>query len=272
MAGQAVQSRAVHTVREGARKLRDDRIAVEEPLEIRLAHGEAAAQSLSITMRTPGDDLNLAVGFLYGEGLIRSRADVAGVRHCGTTGNVVRVDTSASAPPPTERNARSFYASSSCGVCGKTSIEAVTSLLPIQRVNETGQIAGTVLGELPARLRAAQSSFEQSGGLHGVGLFDFQGQLLSVKEDVGRHNAMDKMVGSCLQSGDLPLHGRVLLLSGRASFELIQKAMAAGAPIVVAIGAPSSLAIELAEAANMTLVGFLKPQSYNIYAGAERIV
>jgi len=272
MTGQAVELRTVCTLHGVLRAERQDSIAVEEPLEIRLAHGGLpGAEPLSITMRTPGDDLNLAAGFLYGEGLIRHRGDLTGVQHTGQSGNVVRVDTAAQAPHPGARNARNFYASSSCGVCGKASIEAVTSLLPIQAVGGAGQVSAQVLGELPERLHAAQTVFHRSGGLHGVGLFDLQGRLLDLKEDVGRHNALDKLVGQALRDGALPWQDRVLLLSGRASFELIQKAMAAGASIVAAIGAPSTLAIDLAAAAGVTLVGFLKAESLNVYTGAQRI-
>jgi len=249
-----------------------DAVAVEEPLEIRLAvAGGGEARSLAITMRTPGDDLHLAAGFLFAEGLIRSAADIAELRHCGNTGNVVRVDTVSGAPQPGERSARNFQATSSCGVCGKASIEAVTSLLPINTVTSTARVSAQQLEQLPQRLRISQSLFTASGGLHAVGLFSTSGELQSLHEDVGRHNAMDKLVGHCVLESRVPLSDAVLLLSGRASFELLQKAMAAGVPIVASIGAPSSLAIELAVTAGITLVGFLRPQSFNVYTGAERI-
>jgi FdhD protein len=249
-----------------------DSVAAEEPLEIRLAAaGSDDAQSLAITMRTPGDDLCLAAGFLFAEGLLRDASDIASLRHCGSTGNVVRIDTVAGAPLPGARSNRNFQSTSSCGVCGKASIEAVTSLLPVSTVQAGGSVDALRLRSMPQRLRDAQKLFAASGGLHAVGLFDTDGSLQSLHEDVGRHNAMDKLIGHSLLERRLPLSQHVVVLSGRASFELLQKAMAAGAPIVAAIGAPSSLAIDLAQRAGITLIGFLRPQSFNVYCGAERI-
>ena len=249
-----------------------DSVVVEEPLEIRLAAaGSRDAQSLAITMRTPGDDLCLAAGFLFAEGLLRHADDIADLRHCGNAGNVVRIDTIAGAPLPGERSARNFQSTSSCGVCGKASIEAVTSLLPISTVDPAGSVEAARLRTMPQQLRDAQKLFAASGGLHAVGLFTTDGSLLSLHEDVGRHNAMDKLIGHCLLEHRLPLSRHVVVLSGRASFELLQKAMAAGAPIVAAIGAPSSLAVELAQKSGITLIGFLREQSFNVYCGAERV-
>jgi FdhD protein len=222
-------------------------------------------------MRTPGNDPDLAVGFLYGEGLLREPRDVIDARHCGPSGNVVRVTVRADLPLDLDRLNRNFYTTSSCGVCGKASIEAVTASAGIRRVSSDLVVRESVLRVMPDTLRAAQAGFAETGGMHAVGLFTGEGELAAIREDVGRHNAMDKLVGAELMSGTLPWGQRVLLLSGRASFELIQKAMMAGAPVVAAIGAPSTLAVELAEAAGITLVAFLRSGGCNVYCHAARV-
>jgi FdhD protein len=252
---------------------RTDTVAVEEPLEIRLARaGETGpGKAISITMRTPGHDAELAVGFLYGECIIRKGEDVAGTRSCGPTGNVMRVELLPHVALDLARLERNFYTSSSCGVCGKASIEAVMNGAPITRIPIGQRIDPAVLGGLPGKLRAAQETFASTGGLHGVGLFDLAGELQAVYEDVGRHNALDKLVGARFLASALPLTDCIVLLSGRASFELLQKAMLAGVPLVTAIGAPSSLAIELAEAAGITLVAFLREHTFNVYSHPERL-
>jgi FdhD protein len=252
-----------------------DRVAVEEPLEIRLAHaGEhGAGRAVSVTMRTPGQDPDLAAGFLFGEGLLQGPADLVAIRPCGTSGNVVRVELAAGVAFDPASLERHFYTSSSCGVCGKSSIEAV--LRTVRRGQPPGlprfTVSSAVLATLPDRLQQAQDVFATTGGLHAAGLFTADGRLLRCSEDVGRHNAVDKLVGAALRAGELPLHGRLLMLSGRASFELLQKAMLAGLPLVAAIGAPSSLAIELAEHAGITLVGFLRGTRFNVYSNPQRI-
>jgi FdhD protein len=273
MTSAAIQSRTVHTVRGGTRHERDDCVAVEEPLEIRLAlAGEPGnGRAVSITMRTPGFDAELAAGFLYGEGIIRRREDVAGIGPCGNSGNVIRVDVRPSAAPDLARLERNFYTSSSCGVCGKASIDAVLATVPEQSVDSDLEVDAGLLPSLADRARRAQRTFEETGGLHAASLFDAKGELLRSFEDVGRHNAMDKLVGSLWLEDRLPASEHLLLLSGRASFELLQKAMAAGIPVVVAMGAPSSLAVELAERAGIMLVGFLRAQSYNVYSHPERL-
>ena len=250
-----------------------DEVAIEEPLEIRVAKvgEEGMGRALSVTMRTPGHDHDLAAGFLHGEGLVSASADLVGIRHCGPTGNVVRVELAATTPLDLSQLDRHFYTTSSCGVCGKSSIEAVMHSLKLRRVTVEGTIAASVLESLPAKLRAAQSVFDSTGGLHGAGLFTFDGQLLACAEDVGRHNALDKLLGAQLRAGRLPLGPNVIMLSGRASFELLQKSMAAAAPVVAAVGAPSSLAIELAEQAGITLIGFLREGKLNIYTHRERV-
>jgi FdhD protein len=268
---------SIDALRDAGNTHRADAIAVEEPLEIRLLKAGSTdnggtGRSISITMRTPGNDSELAVGFLHGEGMLRQPADVLDVRPCGPTGNVIRVTVRADLPLDLERLARNFYTTSSCGVCGKTSIEAVTNSAGMRRVASDLVVRESVLRGLPARLRSAQAGFAETGGMHAVGLFDAAGELLASREDVGRHNAMDKLVGAALLNGDLPWRQRVLLLSGRASFELLQKAMMAGCPVVAAIGAPSTLAVELAESAGITLVAFLRSGGCNVYCSPERVI
>lgn len=263
----------VETLRNGASVQRQDVVSLEEPLEIRVASpGEAGTgRAVSVTMRTPGHDLELAIGFLFGEGLLREPADVLNARHCGPTGNVVRIELPPERTRELDRLNRNFYTTSSCGVCGKSSIEAVTATAAVRHVASDLVASTAMLCSLPAALRGSQREFEQTGGVHAVGLFDEHGALLASREDVGRHNAMDKLVGAQLRAGALPLSRNVLLLSGRASFELVQKAMMAGAPIVAAIGAPSSLAIELADAAGMCLVAFVRESGLNVYCHPERV-
>lgn len=273
MTNPSVQSRTVHAVRGTERQSRDDCIAVEEPLEIRISReGETGTgRAVSITMRTPGHDAQLAAGFLCGEGLIRRREDVVAIRPCGDSGNVIRVECSPAATLDLARLERNFYTSSSCGVCGKASIEAVTATVPSHAIASDLEVDAALLPTLADRARRAQQVFEQTGGLHAASLFDEIGALLASYEDVGRHNAMDKLVGSLFLRDALPAARSILLLSGRASFELLQKAMAAGIPVVVAMGAPSSLAVELADRAGITLAGFLRAHSYNVYTHPERL-
>ena len=273
--------REVHidALRDAGNARRSDAIAVEEPLEIRLMRdglpeaddNGGTGRSISITMRTPGHDAELAVGFLYGEGLLREARDVVDVGPCGPTGNVIRVTARADLPLDLKKLGRNFYTTSSCGVCGKASIEAVTVSAGTRRVESPLVVRESVLRGLPDTLKASQTGFAETGGMHAVGLFSAEGELLGSREDVGRHNAMDKLVGAALRAGELPWRERVLLLSGRASFELLQKAMLAGAPLVAAIGAPSTLAVELAESAGITLVAFLRTGGCNVYCHAWRV-
>jgi FdhD protein len=233
-----------------------------------------------MTMRTPGDDLDLAAGFLVSEGIIRTADDVTQIRICSAgdcehgeheaTGNVADVTLSPSAAE-LPRRARSFLTTSACGVCGKASVEELSYRSPYALSADQVQVSPAVLAELPDRLRAAQRVFDRTGGLHAAGLFTAAGELLAVREDVGRHNAVDKIVGWALQAGRLPLTGCVLLVSGRASFELVQKAVMAGIPVLAAVSAPSSLAAELAADTGLTLVGFLRGASMNVYTGEQRI-
>ena len=257
-----------------------DLVATEEPFEIRLGYsrrdGSRAEEPVSITMRTPGHDEDLAVGFLFTEGIIRSRADVQGVVARGqraTDGliNVVRVELVPGVEVDFKRLERNFYMTSSCGVCGKASIDAVA----VQGQYDVGaaefRMTGAALGRLPAALKTKQAVFEQTGGLHASGLFDSTGDISALREDVGRHNALDKLIGQALMRGEVPLKDRGVIVSGRASFELMQKAKMAGVPLVAAVGAPSSLAVELAREFGITLVGFLKPDRFNVYSRPDRI-
>ena len=258
-----------------------DAVATEEPLEIRLAYtrpdGKRAQKSISVTMRTPGNDDELAAGFLFTEGIVRRRADLDSIASCGPPApngliNVVRVELGKDVAVDLKRLERHFYTSSSCGVCGKSSLDAVAVQGHYEPREATMTIAGDTLVGLPESLRKQQAVFEQTGGLHASGLFDSAGEILAVREDVGRHNALDKLIGQALLRDDLPLSEFGIVVSGRASFELMQKAMMAGVPILAAVGPPSSLAIELAEEFGMTLVGFLKADRFNIYAGPQRVV
>lgn len=256
-----------------------DHVAVEEPLEVRLGFSTPegrTAQSISITMRTPGNDEELAVGFLFTEGIIRNHGDVADVAHCGPpapdTGNrnVVRVDLADGVDVDLGRLQRNFYTTSSCGVCGKSSLDAlrVTGAEP---VSSGFEVALDVLTAMPGKLRETQATFDQTGGLHAAAAFDSQGEILVTREDVGRHNAVDKVAGALYSDNRLPASDMGLLVSGRASFELMQKALMCGMPLLAAVSAPSSLAVKLAEEFDVTLVGFLRGDTFNIYSGRERI-
>jgi FdhD protein len=261
-------------VETGATSTRPDTLAAEEPLEIRVG-----GRPLAVTMRTPGDDLDLAHGFLLTEGVIRSAADVSIARYCDSvddagrnTYNVLDIALAPGVAPPAVGIERNFYTTSSCGVCGKASIDAVRTQTAYEPGDDSTPIRPEILAGLPDALRAAQKVFDKTGGLHAAGLFTADGELRAVREDVGRHNAVDKVVGWALREGLLPLSGHVLMVSGRASFELVQKALMAGLPALAAVSAPSTLAAELAEESGMTLVGFLRGSTMNVYTGAHRIV
>ncbi|MGN9812360.1 formate dehydrogenase accessory sulfurtransferase FdhD [Micromonospora sp. BQ11] len=256
---------------------RPDSLAGEEPLEIRVgAAGPGRRRPLAVTMRTPGDDLDLAIGFLLTEGLIRSTDDVLTAQLCAGTDtpntyNVVDVALAPGVPEPTADPARNFYTTSSCGVCGKASIDAVRTRSIFAVTDDPLRVPAAVLADLPERLRAAQRGFDRTGGLHAAGLFTADGELVVLREDVGRHNAVDKVVGWAVRERRLPLAGHVLLVSGRASFELTQKAWMAGLPLLAAVSAPSTLAADLADEAGITLVGFLRGRTMNVYAHPERV-
>ena len=254
-----------------------DQLAVEEPLEIRIVYGDEnkrQQKSIAVTMCTPGNDLELANGFLFTEGIIKCKEDILGTQYFNpgkTNDNIVFVELQPGISFDLKKIERHFYTSSSCGVCGKSSIAAVKNQFDEQPVTDNIKIDASVFIDLPASLRKQQEIFEYTGGLHASALFDLTGKLLLTREDIGRHNALDKLIGASLIAGDLPLNGHILLLSGRASFELIQKAAMAGIRIVCAVGAPSSLAVEMAEELDITLIGFLRDKRFNIYSGAQRI-
>ncbi|QTI48934.1 Sulfur carrier protein FdhD [Streptomyces nojiriensis] len=272
--GRVTERRRVVRIRNGGAGVRPDTLVAEEPLEIRLN-----GKPLAITMRTPGDDFALAVGFLVSEGVLAAASDVQAVTYCegateegSNTYNVVNVQLAAGVPVPDITLERNVYTTSSCGLCGKASLDAVRTATRFPGIAaDPVRVPAQVLSAMPDRLRAAQKVFDRTGGLHAAGLFTAQGELLDLREDVGRHNAVDKIVGRAYQSGRLPLAGAVLLVSGRASFELVQKAVMAGIPVLAAVSAPSSLAVDLALESGMTLVGFLRGPDMNIYAGEERI-
>ena len=269
------RSRAVEVsrFRAGLREPCTDRVAVEEPLEIRLGFekaGRRQTRNLAITMRTPGDDTDLATGFLFTEGIVRQRSEIAIAKPCDGD-NTLRVELADGVAVDLGQLQRHFYTTSSCGVCGKASLDALR--VQGSEILEPGfAIAPGALTALPGRLRAAQATFEETGGLHAAAAFDAQGELVVVREDVGRHNAVDKVVGALLAEGRLPAGDLGLIVSGRASFELTQKALVAGMPVLAAVSAPSSLAVELAQEFNVSLVGFLRGKTFNVYAGKERII
>ena len=252
---------------------RPETLAVEEPLEIRL-NGSA----LTVTMRTPGSDVELAQGFLLTEGVIGGRADIARVEYCRGTGddgmntyNVLDVKLTPGVPMPDVDVTRNFYTTSSCGVCGKGSIDAVRTVSRHSPGDDPTVVAAATLSAMPDKLRSAQKVFASTGGLHGAALFAADGTMLVVREDIGRHNAVDKVIGWALENQRVPLTGTVLLVSGRASFELTQKAVMAGIPVLAAVSAPSSLAVDLATQAGLTLVAFLRGRSMNVYSRPDRV-
>lgn len=273
--GRVTERRRVIRIRDGAISARADTLVAEEPLEIRLD-----GKPLAITMRTPGDDFALAAGFLVSEGVLGRADELANIVYCAgatedgaNTYNVVDVRLAPGVPVPDITLERNVYTTSSCGLCGKASLDAVrtTARWPVGDENNPVRIAPETLAALPDRLRSAQRVFDRTGGLHAAALFTPEGRLLDVREDVGRHNAVDKLIGRALQQGLLPLSGAVLLVSGRASFELAQKAVMAGIPVLAAVSAPSSLAVDLAAETGLTLVGFLRGASMNVYAGEHRL-
>lgn len=258
---------------DSAREIVDD-LATEEPLEIRLVAG-GRTRTLAVTMRTPGNDFELAAGFLFSEGVIREREEIAGISYCidprvdaQQRYNIVNVQLASQELPELERLERHFTMSSACGVCGKANIDALQTRAA--RIEDPVRVSPAFVAALPEKMHAAQRVFASTGGLHAAALFDGEGTLLVLREDVGRHNAVDKITGWALLGGKMPLHGCVLLVSGRASYELVQKSIVARIPVLCAVSAPSSLAVELANAFGMTLLGFVRGTRANVYAGRER--
>ncbi|GAA6617971.1 formate dehydrogenase accessory sulfurtransferase FdhD [Scytonema sp. NUACC26] len=264
----------VWLIENGKVRSRSDNLATEEPLEIRFAFPR---QTVAITMRTPGADFELAAGFLYSEGIINCREDIKRISYCVDNlvdgeqhYNIVNITLREGLNPDLQTLQRHFYTTSACGVCGKASLEALR--LRNHPPIPTGlTVTSDIIYTLPNKLRAAQSVFDVTGGLHAAALFDTQGQLLTIHEDVGRHNALDKLIGSALLNEQVPLSDRIVMVSGRSSFEILQKSVAAGVPIVCSVSAPSSLAVSIAKEFGITLIGFLRGEKFNVYAGLERI-
>ena len=264
------------TIDEGVFRQQVDRVAVEEPLEIRLLAGKER-RSLVLTMRTPGHDFELAAGFLFNEGIVRSREEIVGISYCLDAEidqtqqyNIVNVELRARSLPDLSAYTRLFSGYGACGICGRESIEALEAR-GLDNIDDSTTVAPALLYGLPDRMRAAQPIFERTGGLHATALFNAAGELLVLREDIGRHNAFDKVVGEAFLADRLPLKGRIALVSGRASFELVQKAVAAQIPILASISAPSSLAVDLSRRFGITLVGFLRGHRANVYAAEERV-
>jgi len=273
--GRVTSRRRASHLADGTVTERPETLVVEEPLEIRVN-----GSPVTVTMRTPGSDVELAQGFLLTEGVIGHREDVLTVQYCrgaetpeGTnTYNVLDVTLAPDVPPPNTDVTRNFYTTSSCGVCGKASLEAVRLSSRYSPGDDPTAVSAATLTSMPAQLRSAQKLFASTGGLHAAALFTTDGALLAVREDVGRHNAVDKVIGWALEAGHVPLSGTVLLVSGRASFELTQKAVMSGIPVLAAVSAPSSLAVDLASQSGLTLVAFLRGDSMNVYSRADRII
>ncbi|MDX1393671.1 MAG: formate dehydrogenase accessory sulfurtransferase FdhD [Gemmatimonadota bacterium] len=258
-----------------AHRTRRDVVAVEEPMEIRLSVPGGGEHAVAVTMRTPGNDFELAAGFLFSEGLVRDRRDVVDLRYCMDVDpqeyNVVTVHLREGAPFDPADLTRNFYTTSSCGVCGKASLEAVEIRGCAPLPDGELRLDPATIRALPDRLREGQAVFDRTGGLHAAGLFSDTGEAGTLREDVGRHNAVDKVIGEAFLSGDLPLADSAMAVSGRASFEILQKALSAGIPAVVAVGAPSSLAVDLARQFNITLIGFTRAEGFNVYTGLDRV-
>jgi len=270
----------ISKVSNGVQQVLTDSVAVEEPLEIRLAFSTPdgrATRSISVTMRTPGNDNELAAGFLFGESIVQHASDIVSIEHCGTAAadsdnhNVVRVELKPDISVDLGRLQRHFYTTSSCGVCGKTSLDALRVVGVEPLTDNHAKFREDILIALPDKLRAQQGTFDKTGGLHAAAAFTTTGELVITMEDVGRHNAVDKVIGALLLQDRLPAENLGLIVSGRASFELMQKALIARAPLLAAVSAPSSLAVQLASEFDMTLVGFLRGDTFNVYSGEQRI-
>ncbi len=269
----AVSEKTIFKIENGIQQTVIDSVVIEEPLEIQIRYflnGKWLKKNLVLTMRTPGNDSALALGFLFTEGIIATRTDIDTIEQVEV--NILIVNFLQVVKLNLSSLDRNFYATSSCGVCGKASIEKLEKITCFYPQKNLPKLDITTLLTLPKILRNTQSVFEETGGIHAAGLFLPTGELIDYAEDVGRHNAVDKLIGHCLQKKLMPLRNHILMLSGRISFELVQKAMMAGIPIIAAVGAPSSLAIELAEENGMTLIGFLRGERFNVYSGVGRIV
>lgn len=274
MENRSVARSSVQKVSSGQVDQFEDHLAVEEPLEVRILYTSdkhTISKTISVTMRTPGNDEELAAGFLFTEGILTAKEQIAAVSQLPYDENIVLVKLSEGTTPRLQQAERNFYTTSSCGVCGKSSINAIKTVSVFHALQDNLAIDAGKLYGLQDLLRAQQAVFQSTGGLHASALFDTRGQFILLREDVGRHNALDKVIGASLLNDQLPLNNHILLLSGRASFELIQKAAMAGIKLVVAVGAPSSLAVQLAGECGITLVGFLRNDRFNIYTHSQRI-
>jgi FdhD protein len=259
----------VRRKKDGGYECVTDEVTIEEPLEIRVG-----PDALAVTMRTPGNDEELAAGFLLSEGIVRKRTDLREMAHCtlpASLGNVLNITLAATGKFEAAPAQRFGTISTSCGLCGKASIEFIRQQFPSIDVSIGLQLKEATLLELPARLRSDQGNFARTGGIHAAGIFDLEGNLVAVREDIGRHNAVDKVIGRAFLDGLLPLSRHVLIVSGRSSLEIVQKALAAGIPIIAAVSAPSSLAVNFARECGQTLIGFLRPPTFNVYSHIERI-
>lgn len=270
MSDKAVTKLGIKRVQQGKIADVEDVLATEEPLEIRVIYGPLRTKkNLAVTMRTPGNDTELATGFLYTEGIIQSKEDITDINQLSE--NVVQITLQEKLTLDLNSLDRNFYTTSSCGVCGKASIDAIKTECTIYDKAKPFNISAETIYQLPEKLRAQQSNFEETGGIHAAALFDISGNIIMLREDVGRHNALDKLIGVALNEGKIPLQQHILLLSGRASFELVQKATMAGLKVIVSVGAPSSLAVQTADEFGITLIGFAKKDKFNIYCNTEII-
>ncbi len=260
---------SISRVQAGRAVQQEDALAVEEPLEIRLVYDRQLQKNIAVTMRTPGNDAELAAGFLFTEGIIQNSAAIQSIQQADD--NCIVVTLQPGMVPQLQKAERNFYTTSSCGVCGKASIDAIRTISPFTHITDELHVSDQVLETLTDTLQQQQVVFESTGGLHASALFNTNGEFIMLREDVGRHNALDKLIGHCLLNNLLPVSNTILLLSGRASFELVQKAAMAGIRIIAAVGAPSSLAVTLAAEHNITLIGFLRRQRFNIYTGIRRV-
>lgn len=274
MKGNQVENIQIHKISAGAINETEDKVAVEEPLQIQLVYSTATGQMLkdiAVTMRTPGNDEELAAGFLFTEGIIKAASDIHEIKQAHADENGIQVILKENIKPVLGNAARNFYTTSSCGICGKASIDAIQTVSQYGAVKNNNVIPAVVFYTLQNELKKQQTVFEDTGGIHASALFDVEGEFIMLREDVGRHNALDKIIGAAVLNNQLPLNNCILLLSGRASFELLQKAAMAGIRIIASVGAPSSLAVEMAIENDVTLIGFLKADRFNIYNGKERI-
>lgn len=274
MKDKRIENIQIHKINSGAINKTADKVAVEEPLQIQLEYSTATGQMLkdiAVTMRTPGNDEELAAGFLFTEGIIKNADDISEIKHPHADENLVQVILKENMLPALSNVARNFYTTSSCGICGKASIDAVRTASQYGEVKNNSCIPAAVFYALQNDLKKQQKVFEDTGGIHASALFDAKGKFIMLREDVGRHNALDKIIGAAMLNNQLPLNNCILLLSGRASFELVQKAVMAGIKIIASVGAPSSLAVEMATENDVTLIGFLRDDRFNIYSGKERI-